>query len=703
MKRMKHIEKYLYSGMLLLCTGLMVQQADAQKYQWVKGSNATVANFATRKSAIDKSGNSIITGQYKGKTDFNFSDAPADTAYLGSTPSGSGFSVFFAKYDAAGNYVWAKRIYNGRANQSIDIADVETDDSSNVYIAGNVTGFVDLDPSDIAADTTVRYSTLNGTTYSASIYVAKYDKNGALKWAMSLRGSSSNLTDIAIRKGRLYMTGDIRTSPSFTQKNVDFNPSPLPADTFYLPGSGDNNAFMAAYDLDGNFKMAQRIYNATSFTSFSIDADSNRNMYITGGIWDLLDMNPASGAADTFFLTTELTTGVYLAKYDSTGAFKWARAVVPEDYMQATDQIVKLKNNNELYLTGSFLEKVDFNPGTGIADTFFMTPSPGAGPVAGNSSYILHYDASGNFKNAFTLGSATGISDKIVAIDFDDSANLYLAGNFIGTADFNLQTGLADTFKLKGVGASKEDVFFAKYKNDTLVWARKVGNSDAQVITSMNVRNITARTSTLRIYGRFLGDVIFSPDLPVDMSSQLVGGGSFLSSYSTFPLSSAKDLLTYAFTTPPAAGTISHDSVFVTVPAGTATGGLVATFTVSPYAHAVIGATPQVSGTTPNNFASMVTYTIVAEDLSTKDYKVFVKVEPVSVRETAGAEALRVWPNPAHETLYFSAPADVQLYDLRGVRVKAATQAKELSLDGLVPGIYILEHNLGGKQSISVK
>ena len=70
------------------------------------------------------------------------------------------------------------------------------------------------------------------------------------------------------------------------------------------------------------------------------------------------------------------------------------------------------------------------------------------------------------------------------------------------------------------------------------------------------------------------------------------------------------------------AGTIA-----VTVPYGTSTSALVATFALATGASAKIGTTAQVSGTTSNNFGSAKTYTVTAADgVTTKDYEVTVTV-----------------------------------------------------------------------------
>jgi hypothetical protein len=99
------------------------------------------------------------------------------------------------------------------------------------------------------------------------------------------------------------------------------------------------------------------------------------------------------------------------------------------------------------------------------------------------------------------------------------------------------------------------------------------------------------------------------------------------------PLSSDKDITAFSFTkaantantaiTSDIAGTISETNISVTVPYGTNLTSLVATFTITGTKVQVSGV-DQASGSTTNNFASPVTYTVHAADASTKGYTVTV-------------------------------------------------------------------------------
>ena len=97
---------------------------------------------------------------------------------------------------------------------------------------------------------------------------------------------------------------------------------------------------------------------------------------------------------------------------------------------------------------------------------------------------------------------------------------------------------------------------------------------------------------------------------------------------------SSKDIT--AFTIPSQVGTTiitdtsaTEGTIAVTMPFGTVVTGLVATFTTAGSSVAV-GTTPQVSGTTANNFTSPVTYTVTAADTTTMAYIVTVTPTPVA-------------------------------------------------------------------------
>jgi hypothetical protein len=94
------------------------------------------------------------------------------------------------------------------------------------------------------------------------------------------------------------------------------------------------------------------------------------------------------------------------------------------------------------------------------------------------------------------------------------------------------------------------------------------------------------------------------------------------------------EFLTYTLEglTPAVVGTIDKGAhtVALAVPFATNVTALVGTYTLSDGATAKVGATDQVSGTTPNNFSSPVVYTLTGADATTQDWTVTVTKNPAS-------------------------------------------------------------------------
>jgi gliding motility-associated-like protein len=76
-------------------------------------------------------------------------------------------------------------------------------------------------------------------------------------------------------------------------------------------------------------------------------------------------------------------------------------------------------------------------------------------------------------------------ADDSYSIDFDDSGNVYLAGWFSGTADFDPSPS---TYNLTSAGST--DVFVAKYSNSgQFIWAFKIGQTDRDGAMKVKVNN----------------------------------------------------------------------------------------------------------------------------------------------------------------------------------------------------------------------
>lgn len=158
-----------------------------------------------------------------------------------------------------------------------------------------------------------------------------------------------------------------------------------------------------------------------------------------------------------------------------------------------------------VYSTGRLSDTADFDPGPGV----FMLNSAGYG------CYLSKLDASGAFVWAKIICSKTSSNTSYSSIALDGSGNIYVAGQFIGTADFDPSPA---TFALTSSG-SNEDIFVAKLDaTGDFQWARQIGGP------SIDYPSDIAADAAGNVYttGSFVGTVDFDPGAAV---ANLVGTG----------------------------------------------------------------------------------------------------------------------------------------------------------------------------------
>lgn len=114
----------------LLLLFLLLSLADtnfSQNFNWSRPAGASQDDFGNAIS-VDASGNSYVTGSFKGTITF-----PGSTSF---TSAGSG-DIFVAKYDPSGNFLWARQAKDlGNDSGSA----ISLDGAGNAYVTGIVCG-----------------------------------------------------------------------------------------------------------------------------------------------------------------------------------------------------------------------------------------------------------------------------------------------------------------------------------------------------------------------------------------------------------------------------------------------------------------------------------------------------------------------------------------------------------------------------------
>ncbi|MBI2968101.1 MAG: T9SS type A sorting domain-containing protein [Bacteroidetes bacterium] len=431
--------------------------------QWAHSAGRTGLDYGNF-IATDQAGNVYITGQFQDTVDFN----PDSTGTTILNSSGL-FDIYFAKYDAGGNFLWAKGIGNTGPDESYAVA---TDASGNVYITGAFSGTLDFDPDTPA--------TANFTAAgSADFYFAKYGPAGNYLWAKIVGGLYLDRSYcIAIDDaGNIYLTGNYRDS-------VDFDPGPGVAK---LPPAGNDDIFIAKYDPDGNYMWAKGMGGLQGDYGQYLSLDDSGNVYVTGTFSSVAEFDPGP---DTALLTSAGGADIFFAKFDSSGNYLWAKGIGSTGPDQSYSIAVDTLQN--VYLTGNFLSTADFDPGSGSATILTM---------GGNDIFFAKYDPDGNYLWAKGIGSASTDVGRSIAVT--PAGDIFLSGYFNGTADFDPGPG---SLTLSYSGLS--DIFLARYDTDgNLQWAKSMGSAGSER------GNLVSLDSAGYIYltGNFQNSVDFDP------------------------------------------------------------------------------------------------------------------------------------------------------------------------------------------------
>ncbi len=362
---------------------------------------------------------------------------------------------------------WAVSIYGQGfewARQTEGLASAEgfataTDPWGNAFVTGFFIG-----------STTFGSTTISG----GPIFVAKYNPDGNLIWIASADGTSNDKGNAITvdTSGDAYITGTFSA----------FGNSTTFGDTT-ITGTDGENIFVAKIDSSGTWLWAVQAGSPTGglqnndFGS-GIDVDAAGNSYICGNFKSTVDFGDTS-------LVSAGSSDIFVAKYNSSGEFQWARRAggLAGDFANAIS--VDISGNS--YVTGGFLGTADFE------DTTFVSKGD-------DDLFIAKYNTASELEWIHHVGGTT--TDHGTGIGLDGSNNAYICGA--------LNSAYA-TFGDTTLNAAFEgsNIFLAKCNSEgEFLWARLAGDR-----FHGNVQSLSADPSgNFFITGYYAGLAIFAGD-----------------------------------------------------------------------------------------------------------------------------------------------------------------------------------------------
>ncbi len=443
----------------------------SQDFNWVAQSGG-INNDIGNALILDNLGNSYSVGSFKSTpADFDPSDQTFNLSSNGIN------DIYIQKLDVNGSLVWAKSI-GGLSNEGAN--DIAIDSNNDVYITGFFTGTVDFDPG-------AGEFNLTSTSTSTNTFILKLNSDGEFLWVRQLTGDTNQGISIAIdSNNNVYTTG------SFILQ-VDFDPS---NGVHNLVSQGSFDFYIQKMDSDGNFFWAHSYGGdsvGSSDLSRSITTDGNNNVLVTGQFQNTIDFDSSN---NEYELTSNGIRDVFILKLDTNGNFVWARNIGGTESDSGSALISD--NLNNVYITGSFKETVDFDPSTEVFN-ISSHPHDQLGDI-----FILKLNSNGNFLWAHGYGGEG--KDEGESLATDNLGNLYVLSQFKFTVDFDPSNNIEELSTFNSDAFS--DVSIQKFDSDgNLDWVRVYGGPNDDYGSSIKLNN-----SNLYITGRFNNMVDFDPN-----------------------------------------------------------------------------------------------------------------------------------------------------------------------------------------------
>ncbi|MCH8903968.1 MAG: T9SS type A sorting domain-containing protein [Bacteroidetes bacterium] len=202
----------------------------------------------------------------------------------------------------------------------------------------------------------------------------------------------------------------------------------------------------------------------------------------------------------TFFLALILLTG-FNTKEAGAQTFEWAQKIGGNNSSNDDQgEFITTDSLGYVYIGGHFEGTCDFDPGGG---TYNLTA------LGTQDMFVCKLDSLGNFIWARQLGNSTGsnLMEKLRTVKLDDTMNVYLAGNFESTVDFDPEGGV---FNLTSNGNA--DAFVLKLTtNGSFVWVKVVGSAGYDYCSDVAIDGQGKVVAT----GSFSSTVDFDPGISV--------------------------------------------------------------------------------------------------------------------------------------------------------------------------------------------
>lgn len=424
------------------------------------GSDSGICVIADQYSRL------FLAGNFTGIVNFNPATNPQDT----NSTNYSFLDAYLSRYDCSGNYYWTRTFGGNDENFPYGVA---LSSSGDCYLTGAFSGTVDFDT---GSNTNMIAS---GGNYD--VFITKFDISGNWIWTRTF-GSLNAEYGRAIStdpSDNVFVTGTFSS-------NCDFDPS-AGVDMKAPSAPNSSDVFLVKLKADGSYAWSIVCGGAGDEQVTGLSVDSDGNAYISGFFNGTADFDPSGGVDNR---TAVGDYDCFLLKIMANGSYGWVKTFggAGEDVIRS----VASDRDNNVYVAGYYNATVDFDPSAGVNN---LTSAGGA------DVFVSKFQSNGNYIWTDSFGG-TG-DERGMGVTTDISNNVYVAGYFSGTCDFDPSAGINNIAVIGGY-----DAFLSQFRQDgSYSWTKQFGGLASEYGLSVSCN----RGGNVFMTGYFSGTCDFDP------------------------------------------------------------------------------------------------------------------------------------------------------------------------------------------------
>lgn len=336
-----------------------------------------------------------------------------------------------------------------------DMATAIAVDHQNAVVASGYFGSVtDFDPS----DGTNIYTAFD----VADAFVVKFSANGGFQWARQIGGTNIDRSyGVGCdENGNVYVSGYFNGACQFDSEDQSEE----------IVSVGATDGFVTKFSADGNYIWTKTFGSVSADGSMSIAVQSDGAFAVAGYCNGVVDFDPG---APVYEEGESGRSSFFVSYFDANGDFQWAHAY--GNQYQTIGRDVVIDPDGNVIVTGYI---------TGTVEVGLFT----IGESTAQHSFLVKLDENGNELWAVFFEGYLG--DEGYDVDCDTQGNIYLAGEYHGTNDFDPAPNTTNALKSRG----SDDLYVVSLDaNGDFRWVRSAGGDmyeSGQMLTVDSMGNI---------------------------------------------------------------------------------------------------------------------------------------------------------------------------------------------------------------------